>query len=107
MQDVQELLAGSTRRHRLLDGSLLVGLALGAQELLAAESLGVGVEAEEDGLVAEGVLLLGEGAWTGQHYLKNDAGVSEQYDCLESERVSVVGTASSCEKGEKSEKSGM
>ena len=62
MQNVEELLAGSPARHRLLDGSLLVGLAFGTEELLPAESLGVGVEAEEDGLVAQGVLLLGEGA---------------------------------------------
>lgn len=55
VEDRQELLAGD-RRGRLLDGSLL-GLA---DELLSAEGLGVRVKTEENGLVAEGVLLLGE-----------------------------------------------
>jgi len=58
VQDVQELLAGGTTWHRLLDGSL--GLSLGSDELLTTESLGVRVESEENGLVLEGVLLLGE-----------------------------------------------
>lgn len=62
VEDLEELLAGSDG-DRLLDGTL--GLALGAEELLATESLGVRVEAEENGLVAEGVLLLGEGPLLG------------------------------------------
>lgn len=59
MKDVQELLACSTLGNRLLDGSLSVL----SDELLSSESLGVRVESEEDGLVSERVLLLGEGSW--------------------------------------------
>ena len=61
MENVQELLAGSTSRDRLLDGSL--GLSLLLEQLLSSESLGVWVESEEDSLVSERVLLLGEGSW--------------------------------------------
>lgn len=59
VQDLEELLA-SGGRGGLLDGAL--GLSLLSEELLSAEGLGVGVESEEDGLVSEGVLLLGEGS---------------------------------------------
>lgn len=62
VENLQELLAGGTGR-RLLDGrTALLGAALLLDELLTTEGLCVGVETEEDGLVAEGVLLLGEGA---------------------------------------------
>lgn len=56
MEDVQELLASSSLRNRLLDGSLSVL----SDELLSSEGLGVRVESEKDGLVSERVLLLGE-----------------------------------------------
>jgi hypothetical protein len=55
VEDIQELLASDTGSG-LLDGSLL-GLS---DELLSTESLGVRVKTEENGLVGEGVLLLGE-----------------------------------------------
>ena len=61
MEDLQELLASGSR-GRLLDGSL--GLSLLSEELLSAEGLGVRVESEENSLVSEGVLLLGEGSWS-------------------------------------------
>ena len=57
MQDVEELLAGGGRGG-LLDGAL----SLGSDELLSSEGLGVRVESEENSLVSEGVLLLGEGS---------------------------------------------
>ncbi len=57
MEDVQELLSSNTWSS-LLDGSL--GLSLLSEELLSSESLGVRVESEENSLVSEGVLLLGE-----------------------------------------------
>jgi hypothetical protein len=59
VEDVQELLAGSTLGNRLLDGSLSVL----SDELLSSKGLGVRVESEEDSLVSERVLLLGEGSW--------------------------------------------
>lgn len=59
VEDVEELLAGNTG-DGLLDRAL--GLALLSEELLSSEGLGVRVESEEDGLVAERVLLLGEGS---------------------------------------------
>jgi len=55
VEDFQELFAGN-RWDALLDGTLL----LGTDELLTTESLGVWVESEENSLVLEGVLLLGE-----------------------------------------------
>lgn len=58
MENLEELLA-SRAGNRLLDGTL--GLSLGSEELLSAEGLGVRVESEEDSLVSERVLLLGEG----------------------------------------------
>ena len=58
VEDGQELLAGDARSGGL-DGSLL---SL-ADELLSAEGLGVRVKTEENGLVSEGVLLLGERPW--------------------------------------------
>ena len=61
MEDVQELLAGSTSGNELLDATL--GLSLLSEELLSSEGLGVRVESEENSLVSEGVLLLGEGSW--------------------------------------------
>ena len=60
MEDVQELLAGSTLGSRLLGGSLSVL----SDELLSSEGLCVRVESEKDGLVSERVLLLGEGSWS-------------------------------------------
>lgn len=58
MQGLQELLSGSLAGgDRLLDGTLL----LGPDQLLTTQSLGVRVEPEQDGLVLERVLLLGEG----------------------------------------------
>lgn len=60
MENLEELLA-SRARSRLLDGTL--GLSLGSEELLSSEGLGVRVESEEDSLVSERVLLLGEGPW--------------------------------------------
>jgi hypothetical protein len=63
VEDLQELLA-SGGRGRLLDGSL--GLSLLSEELLSAEGLGVRVESEENSLVSEGVLLLGEGSCKSQ-----------------------------------------
>lgn len=60
MENLEELLA-SRAGNRLLDGTL--GLSLGREELLSAEGLGVRVESEEDSLVSERVLLLGEGPW--------------------------------------------
>lgn len=61
MEDLQELLSSDTR-SRLLGRSL--GLSLLSEELLSSKSLGVRVESEENGLVLEGVLLLGEGSCT-------------------------------------------
>jgi hypothetical protein len=61
VENVQELLAGSSSRDRLLDGSL--GLSLLLEQLLSSKSLGVWVESEEDSLVSERVLLLGEGSY--------------------------------------------
>jgi hypothetical protein len=58
VQDLEELLSSNAGRRLL--GRL--GLALGTEELLTTQSLGVRVESEEDRLVLEGVLLLGEGA---------------------------------------------
>lgn len=60
MENLEELLA-SRAGNGLLDGTL--GLSLGSEELLSAEGLGVRVESEEDSLVSERVLLLGEGPW--------------------------------------------
>jgi len=59
VEDIEELLASSSW-NRLLDGAL--GLSLLSEELLPPEGLGVWVESEEDGLVSERVLLLGEGS---------------------------------------------
>lgn len=61
MENLEELLASSAG-NRLLDGAL--GLSLGSEELLSSEGLGVRVESEEDSLVSERVLLLGEGPCT-------------------------------------------
>lgn len=61
VEDFQELLAGSASGNRLLDGT--VGLSLCSEQLLSSEGLGVGVESEENSLVSEGVLLLGEGSY--------------------------------------------
>ena len=63
VENVEERLASSTLGNRLLNRSLVLRLALLSEEFLTTKSLGVGVESEEDGLVSEGVLLLGEGAW--------------------------------------------
>lgn len=60
VEDVQELLAGSTSGNRLLDGALCLSLL--SEQLLSSEGLGVRVESEENSLVSEGVLLLGEGS---------------------------------------------
>jgi len=57
VQGLQELGTGDLAGSRLLDGTLL----LGPQQLLTTKSLGVRVEPEQDGLVLERVLLLGEG----------------------------------------------
>lgn len=59
VEDLEELLS-SDGRSRLLGGAL--GLSLLSQELLSSEGLGVWVESEENSLVSEGVLLLGEGS---------------------------------------------
>lgn len=61
MENLEELLASSAG-NRLLDGAL--GLSLGSDELLSSEGLGVRIESEEDSLVSERVLLLGEGPCT-------------------------------------------
>ena len=59
VQGLQEFLAGSLASGGLLAGTLL----LGPDQLLTTQSLGVRVEPEQDGLVLERVLLLGEGPW--------------------------------------------
>jgi hypothetical protein len=90
VEDVEELLAGSAR-DRLLDGAL--GLALLTEELLAAEGLGVRVETEENGLVAEGVLLLGEGTLL-------DGGTGGTDDRLDLVRVDEAGDVRGGDLGE-------
>lgn len=63
VKDVQELLASNTTWDALLDRCTLLCSALLLNKLLSAEGLCVRVKTEEDGLVSEGVLLLGEGSY--------------------------------------------
>ncbi len=60
MKNIQKLLPRNFR-HTLLDRSLRL-LALLTEKLLSTHRLRVRVEAEENGLVSEGILLLGEGS---------------------------------------------
>lgn len=71
VQGLEEVFAGSLGGGCLLGGSLL----LGPDELLTTKSLGVRVEPEQDGLVPERVLLLGEGPLLGSGTTSSDDGL--------------------------------